>query len=231
MHNQRKCLLKRLEYFNQLHAILVTFEHALWEIKLSNAPLPLSNEAIKETTNLIAENLSEAEIIYDKTLINEIEKEIDDFRKTPHSRIRDIRVDEIKSLGEISGYCNLLCDWYNFATTTEQLIDPKPYTDTNNLLQIDILGMYIIEKAYELMGYWTAKVEKSRSSIPGTKKKITDKENRKALLKEWMKTMKPKDLRRKGQSEFDVTDRTILKYLQEIRGEETAILRNKADTT
>jgi predicted solute-binding protein len=62
------------------------------------------------------------------------------------------------------------------------------------------------------------------------KQRTTTKEKRKAELKEWMKIMKIKDCRLRAQKEFDVTERTVLKYLQEIRDEKTAIMRKKGDT-
>jgi len=86
-------------------------------------------------------------------------------------------------------------------------------------------------KSNEAIGYWTAKLEMMKQNKNNVKVRTTKKQKRKDLLRQWLKAMKTKELCLRAQKEFDVSERTILKYLQEIRDEETAILRNKDVTT
>ena len=92
---------------------------------------------------------------------------------------------------------------------------------------IDIL----FAKSNEAIGYWTAKLEMMKQNKDNVKPRTTAKEKHKAELKKWMKTMSKKECRLKAQKEFDVTDRTALNYLKEIKNEETAFLRKKDDIT
>jgi len=82
----------------------------------------------------------------------------------------------------------------------------------------------------EALGYWTAKLEMMKQNKNNVSRRTTTKEKRKTELKEWMKTMKAKEYRLKAMQKWDVSERTILNYEQEINGERTAILRKKDDT-
>lgn len=86
---------------------------------------------------------------------------------------------------------------------------------------------FTMNKAHEVLGYWQPKAKQGKTNKENVKTRTTKKEERKDKIKEWMKTMKPKDCRLYAQKEFQVSERTILKYLQEIRDEETAIMRTK----
>lgn len=85
-------------------------------------------------------------------------------------------------------------------------------------------------KGNEAIGYWTAKLETKKTNKKNVKIRTTKKDDRKTELKEWMKTMKAKEYRLKAMQRWDVTERTVLHYEQEIRGEKTPIMRKKADT-
>ena len=86
-------------------------------------------------------------------------------------------------------------------------------------------------KAHEAIGYWTAKLEikKKNKNNVGTRTKT--KESRKAELQEWMKTMKPKEYRLKAQEKWNVSERTVWNYEQEMKDEKTSILRKNDDIT
>jgi len=83
-----------------------------------------------------------------------------------------------------------------------------------------LLEYLITAKTYEALGYWTSQVEHLKKHRINLHSKIRVKEQRKSQLKEWMKIMKPNKYRIQAQMEWDVKDRTVLLYEQEIRDEE-----------
>ena len=89
------------------------------------------------------------------------------------------------------------------------------------------LEKLVLMKSAEALGYWTAKLEIMKQNKSNVEIRTSKKESRKAELKEWLTTMKPKECRRKAQQKWDVSERTVLKWLQEIRDEETSIMRKK----
>ncbi|MRS02187.1 hypothetical protein EG832_03005 [bacterium] len=97
------------------------------------------------------------------------------------------------------------------------------------MLRFFVLEDNLSSMAHEAIGYFTAKLETRITNTDNVRIRTKLKEERKNLLREWMKTMKPQDYRLKAQKEFDVRDRTVLKWLQEMRDEKTAIVRKKDD--
>ena len=99
--------------------------------------------------------------------------------------------------------------------------------DTISFFMADWLATKLTDRA---IGYWTRKLEEMDRAKKNVQKRTKTKEAHKTKLKEWMKSMKPKEYRRKAQEEFDVTERTILNYIKEIEQEKTAFLRKNTDT-
>lgn len=95
--------------------------------------------------------------------------------------------------------------------------------------KFNILEHLVIGKSNEVIGYWTAKLEMMKQNKNNVKIRTTKKDDRKTELKEWMKTMKAREYRLKAQQKWGVSERTVLHYEQEIRGEKTPIMRKKAD--
>ena len=83
----------------------------------------------------------------------------------------------------------------------------------------------------EAIGYWTAKLEEMKHGKNNAHKRTEKKEERKTKLREWMRTMKPKDYRLRAQKEFDITERTVLNWIQEIRSEKPPVLRKNSEFT
>lgn len=100
----------------------------------------------------------------------------------------------------------------------------------DDILRYRTLKHFLIMQSCEALGYWTAKFEMAKQNKNNVKTRTTKKEERKAMLKEWMQTMKAKEYRLKAMQKWDVSERTVLNYEQEIKGEKTAIMRKKDDT-
>jgi len=82
--------------------------------------------------------------------------------------------------------------------------------------------LILIQKGYEAIGYWTAKLEENMRNRKSVKPRTDKKAERKNDLREWIKTMKPNEYRLKAQKEWGVVDRTVLLYEQELREENKA---------
>ncbi len=174
--------------------------------------LRVLNESLKEDINLI-EMPVEGHWFENKSFT---EVSADEFGNLRLENIHDQR-----SLNMFLRHCLTLL-FFNENSGVKMTDDEKR--------EYNILEYLITGRAWETLGYWTAKLEIMKQNKDNVKQRTTTKEKRKAELKEWMKIMKIKDCRLRAQKEFDVTERTVLKYLQEIRDEKTAIMRKKGDT-
>ena len=104
-----------------------------------------------------------------------------------------------------------------------EYVDKIKEEDLCVFLDIEHLRRDIQSKYFELLGYWTAKIEERRKNMNGgaaTRKahKIKNIESTKKGLETLKEANKKnlKDLRIKLQQQLGVTDRTILRYLQSI---------------
>lgn len=79
--------------------------------------------------------------------------------------------------------------------------------------------LFLMQKTYEVIGYWTAKLEEMIRNQRNVKPRIDNKAKRKNELKEWMKTMAPAERHLKAMEKWKVTERTILLDEQELREE------------
>jgi len=95
----------------------------------------------------------------------------------------------------------------------------KTNTDKEEKFSMELI---LMQKGYEAIGYWTAKLEEKMRNYGNIKKRIQDKEKRKNELREWIKTMKPAERHLKAMDKWKVSERTILKDEQEIREESKA---------
>ncbi|HQP25885.1 MAG TPA: hypothetical protein PLP16_12005 [Smithellaceae bacterium] len=136
------------------------------------------------------------------------------------------KISERKTLGDISLWCVIISIMYELFYEDCSKNAGKVSIDLA-MNALNLLDDRISRKAHETVGYWTAKLDEMRRNHENIKVRTDKKEKRKVQLRQWMKTMKPKALRIKAQDEFDVSERTVLNWLKEIRDEETAILRNK----
>lgn len=80
------------------------------------------------------------------------------------------------------------------------------------------------------LGYWTKEQEIRKQKRDNLEITTIRKEERKTELRGWIETKKkPKEYRIEAQQKWGVSERTVLKYEQEIRDEKTAILRKNND--
>lgn len=94
--------------------------------------------------------------------------------------------------------------------------------DLNNEDRFPI-EVILMQKSYEAIGYWTAKLEENMRNLGNLEKRIKEKAERKNELREWIKTtMKPAERHLKAMEKWKVSERTILKDEQEIREESKA---------
>ncbi len=173
---QKKYINDKLNYFNNLQIYLMTFgSFVLSDKKLSEWELPISNEELKETGRRVKSAYSKCKVFYYEEEVEEIYKEMA-FGDTLPSRIKEIPVENPRTLLELFGLCDKLCEFYQI------IIHRGSYANFINNDNIEKLGTGIIEKAYEMIGYWTARAEMSKSSMPGVLKKKADKELKKVKL-------------------------------------------------
>lgn len=85
-----------------------------------------------------------------------------------------------------------------------------------------ILEHFISARTREAIGYWTGRMPFVKTNTENVYSRTNDKEKRKVILKEWMadKKMTVKERHRKAMKEWDVSERTILNYEQQIRESE-----------
>lgn len=134
--------------------------------------------------------------------------------------LKTIKIRERQSLTDLSQSCIMLGSHY----LIEKNIQKK------DMRQFARLEHDLRDTSCEALGYWTAKLEIMKQNKDNVKTRTNKKEERKAELKEWMKTMKPKQYRLKAMQKWEVSERTVLNYIQEIEDEKTAIMRKKDDT-
>jgi hypothetical protein len=135
--------------------------------------------------------------------------------------IDKIKIHERQSLAILSQACYLLGLRYIVEINTCEKEDMRRFA---------LLEHHLRDSTCEAIGYWSAKLKTMQQNQKNVRKRTTTKDNHKVQIVEWMKTMKPKDVRLLAQEKLDVTERTVLKYMQEIRDEQTAFVRNKDDT-
>lgn len=85
----------------------------------------------------------------------------------------------------------------------------------------------------EAIGYWTAKLERAITNQTNVSKRTNEKETNKKILKDWLSKIidlkdkkEVKALRLRAMDKFGKTERTILKWMQEIK-EESTLMRKK----
>lgn len=106
----------------------------------------------------------------------------------------------------------------------------KYITSEDDVALYDEALRRVIEKSNNALGYKKAELINKKRHRKNLDITTTRKQERINQLKEWMKTMKPKEYRRKAQDEWDLSERQVLNYIKEIREEEkTAILRKNND--
>ena len=135
--------------------------------------------------------------------------------------LKTTKITERQSLTALCQCCIILGLQYWFKKDDVQKKDMRQFARIEHKLR---------DVSCEALGYWTAKLEMMKQNKKNVKIKTTRKDERKTELKEWMKTMKAKEYRVKAMQKWGVTERTVLVYEQEIRGEKTPILRKKDDT-
>jgi len=149
---------------------------------LSNISLPIPEELIKKGEDLVRSCESKAIELDDKEAIEEIEKGIDDFAEIDPSQIRKLKVNDLRDFYEVGGCLSSMYELYGL------IIFRKSFTDLSYMSRVDALGISIIEKTYELIGYWTAKIDMAKSSKPGSKKKKDNKDARSRIIQDlWKK--------------------------------------------
>jgi len=84
------------------------------------------------------------------------------------------------------------------------------------------------DKAQQAIGYWSGKLKEKKSGRENAMVRTTKKEQSKDKIKTWIaEGMKTAAVRLKAQKEFEVTDRTVLNWLKEIKEEKAPVLRKK----
>lgn len=147
----------------------------------------------------------------DEVTFQEHLQKIETFLKT-------ITITDLQSFAELS-QCNMAFGTHYFLSKDKIL--------KKDMRKFALLEHKMRDTSCEAIGYWTAKLEEKKRNQENVKTRTTKKEKNKAILKEWMTTMKPNEYRLRAQKEFEKTERTILKWLQEIKDEKTAIMRKK----
>lgn len=134
--------------------------------------------------------------------------------------LKTTKIPERQSLTALCQCCTLLGLQYMIKRDDVQKKDMRQFARIEHDLR---------DVSCEALGYWSAKLEMMKQNKNNVKMRTTKKDDRKTELKEWMKTMKAKEYRLKAMQKWDVTERTVLHYEQEIRGEKTPIMRKKGD--
>jgi hypothetical protein len=185
--HQEKICRDKFDYFWHLDVYFMVFQELIFRENkglrrglrlftktLSNISLPIPEELIKKGEDLVRLCESKGIECDDKEVIEEIEKGIDDFAETDPSQIRKLKVNDLRDFYEVGGCLSSMYELYDL------IIFRRSFTNLSYMSRVDALGISIIEKTYELIGYWTAKIDMAKSSKPGSKKK---KDNRDARLR------------------------------------------------
>lgn len=90
----------------------------------------------------------------------------------------------------------------------------------DDIITYHVNKCYAMNKSYEALGYWQPKAKQGEINQKNVQIRSKEKEARKAMMQEWLKTMTRNQCRRKALLELGVEDRTIQTYLHEILDKE-----------
>lgn len=145
-----------------------------------------------------------------KKIINELKfTTTEETLNYVHELLRKINIEDEDDL---SFLCHLILIFIACGCDYEQMTEEEKE-------KFMILEHFISARTRETIGYWTGRMPFVIQMKENVKSRTDDKEERKAILKEWMndKKMTPKERHIKAMQEWDITERTVLLYEQEIR--------------
>jgi hypothetical protein len=132
-------------------------------------------------------------------------------------KLKLIEVDTEQSLEDIGRQCALIGIRVAFIEKQLSKEDYRIFANVENELR---------DKAQQAIGYWTGKLKEKKSRRENAMARTTKKEQSKDKIKTWIaEGMKQATVRLKAQKEFEVTDRTVLNWLKEIKEEKAPVLR------
>lgn len=187
--------------------------------------LPYFDDHVKHVSFRLQECLKSAK---DKAIIKNVKE--DYFRlckmypeknheeiKTYISQLCRIKIQDKNIFDYLFNCCHYIMCLHGINDSAKTKDSIKTYEECERVL---------LMTGYEAVGYWTAKLEDMKQGKKNAMKRTDKKEARKAELRKWIAAgMKPAEYRLKAQQEFEVTDRTVLNWLKEIKDEKTSVLR------
>jgi hypothetical protein len=135
-----------------------------------------------------------------------------EFFKNGEMMLEIINFNDYKSFVFLSNYCFLICFLYGGVRCHEFILD-----DISTIARIDTLGHLTTGKAFELTGYWRAKMEEKKRNFQSTKPKTQRRKLNEEILKDLLKNHNCKTDREfliQAQKATDRGERTVKNMLR-----------------
>lgn len=157
-------------------------------IELDTDPFPPSDENDKifsdkiKSIEMIDLNKEKSED-FDMNELNDLSFNLSsEFIREGKMIIENINFHDYKSFSVLSDFCLVITELYNLAKSQKRILQ-----NIKILKETDTVGHLTTGKAYELIGYWKAKMEEKRRNYLNTKPKTLKRKSNEEVIKNLLK--------------------------------------------
>jgi len=169
----KEMLTAKADYFDRLmcYLFMCTIFYEYRNTKLSYDYFPPSPRDVEHCRETIKKVSAAKEKPYNKVIqkgLTPIKSRTSNWYQRVMKSIEELEIQKFDSFDPVTGFCMLLREM-----NKNLLQDDEPYRDPiKEIKETEELGTLVISKANQLVGYWTAKMERSRSAKKSNLPKI-----------------------------------------------------------